>query len=354
MNSIYDGFQPASGGGWFAGANTEAGFRGSYPDIAGERDLMRLYILKGGPGCGKSTLMRRVGEAAERAGHRAEYWLCGSDPDSLDAVILDGRAALVDGTAPHALDMACPGASSELVDLSQFWDNGILSSAREEIEARAALKSAEFASAYRWLAAAGRILEDEAVLARRMFLAEKAEGFAGRFVKRLGRPEGHGIAQRRYTHGVTMRGRRRTAGIEGEAEVTYSIEDAWGCARLLLPVIAERMTRAGWDTVLGMLPLSGIIGGIRAGHFAVICGGAGEHVIRMSRFVRSDPEVRGELRLAAKLRESCVSEAEAHLSRAAREHFALEEIYRGAMDFRAKERYEKKLTARILDTLGRA
>ena len=59
-------------------------------------------ILKGGPGCGKSTFMRRVGAAMERAGERVVYINCSGDPDSLDgAIFLDRNAAIVDGTSPH-------------------------------------------------------------------------------------------------------------------------------------------------------------------------------------------------------------------------------------------------------------
>ncbi|MBO7405769.1 MAG: hypothetical protein J6V24_12470, partial [Clostridia bacterium] len=264
-----------------------------------------------------------------------------------------GRIAAVDGTAPHALDMTYPGAASELVDLSAFWDNGILASAREEIVARASLKAAEFAAATRWLGAAGKILAEEEVLARRTFLAEKAAGFASRLVKRLGKPAGHGIARRRYSHALTMRGRCRTDGITDGAKVRYVIEDCGGAARLFMPVLSDTLTRAGWDVTLGMLPLSGIIGGIRVGQTAFVCGGEGDAVVRMSRFTRSDPDVRGEMRLAAKIRESCIAAAEATMRRASAEHFALEEIYRGAMDFPAKERYERGLIERILDAAER-
>ena len=60
------------------------------------------FLLKGGPGCGKSTLMRRVGKAMEEHGLGVEYIQCSGDPDSLDAVhILALHAAVVDATAPH-------------------------------------------------------------------------------------------------------------------------------------------------------------------------------------------------------------------------------------------------------------
>ena len=53
---------------FFLGANSEEGFFSLYDQLLGGR-LDDLMILKGGPGCGKSTFMRRVGAAMERC-HR--------------------------------------------------------------------------------------------------------------------------------------------------------------------------------------------------------------------------------------------------------------------------------------------
>ena len=86
---------------FFLGANSGEGFYSLYDQMLGGRfdDLM---ILKGGPGCGKSTFMRRMGAAAEQRGERVVYINCSGDPDSLDGVIfLDRNAAIVDGTSPH-------------------------------------------------------------------------------------------------------------------------------------------------------------------------------------------------------------------------------------------------------------
>ena len=86
---------------WFLGANSGNGFSSLYEGFCrGDGDFLR--VIKGGPGCGKSTFMRRIGEAAEARGLEVEYILCSGDPDSLDAILLPGKkAALVDGTAPH-------------------------------------------------------------------------------------------------------------------------------------------------------------------------------------------------------------------------------------------------------------
>ena len=59
MRGLFDGYRKMeeSGEVWFAGANTDSGFKGCYPDFADERKLERLYIIKGGPGSGKSTMI---------------------------------------------------------------------------------------------------------------------------------------------------------------------------------------------------------------------------------------------------------------------------------------------------------
>ena len=61
---------------FFLGANSGEGFYSLYDQMLnGQFD--DLLILKGGPGCGKSTFMRRMGEAMERAGERVVYQLLG-------------------------------------------------------------------------------------------------------------------------------------------------------------------------------------------------------------------------------------------------------------------------------------
>ena len=89
---------------YFLGGNTPTGFYSLYHQLSDPARMQALYIIKGGPGSGKSTLMRRVERHAQAAGLETEQVLCSGDPDSLDAVILPQlRAALVDGTAPQGV-----------------------------------------------------------------------------------------------------------------------------------------------------------------------------------------------------------------------------------------------------------
>lgn len=87
---------------YFLGANTHRGFYSLYDHYINTQDGDFLWVVKGGPGCGKSSFMRHIGKAALRAGLAVEYIYCSGDPKSLDGVYIPKlRVAYVDGTAPH-------------------------------------------------------------------------------------------------------------------------------------------------------------------------------------------------------------------------------------------------------------
>lgn len=89
---------------FFLGANAPTGFYSLYDQLLDRDEARRVYILKGGPGSGKSTLMGRTAHLLAQSGQRVEYIHCSGDPDSLDAVIFPALgAAIVDGTAPHVV-----------------------------------------------------------------------------------------------------------------------------------------------------------------------------------------------------------------------------------------------------------
>ena len=87
---------------FFLGANSGQGFQNLFPRFCRPEDFHDLIVLKGGPGVGKSTLMRTIGKAMEERGEEVEYLYCSGDPQSLDGVHIPRiRTAIVDGTAPH-------------------------------------------------------------------------------------------------------------------------------------------------------------------------------------------------------------------------------------------------------------
>ena len=52
---------------FFLGTTTPAGFKGYFEPLRREPG-MQMYIIKSGPGCGKSTLMKRLAVKAEQRG----------------------------------------------------------------------------------------------------------------------------------------------------------------------------------------------------------------------------------------------------------------------------------------------
>lgn len=87
---------------FYLGANSPAGFYSLYDQMLDPAEAEDIMILKGGPGCGKSSFMRRVAAAVEAEGVAVEYIQCSGDPESLDAVVFPAlKTAIVDGTAPH-------------------------------------------------------------------------------------------------------------------------------------------------------------------------------------------------------------------------------------------------------------
>ena len=99
------------------------GFISCFDRLLPERSLRRMIVLKGGPGVGKSTFMRRVHSALCADGQDSTLYFCSGDPDSLDAVAVPDRGFLIlDGTAPHVVDPVIPGARDSIVNLGECLD----------------------------------------------------------------------------------------------------------------------------------------------------------------------------------------------------------------------------------------
>ncbi len=117
---------------YFVCANTSAGFVNFFSSNLA--DLERIYILKGGPGTGKSSLMKKIGKHFLEKGMEIEYIRCSSDPSSLDGIIIkELSTGIVDGTPPHTIEPTAPGAIEEYISLGMAWDSQILRDNTDEI-----------------------------------------------------------------------------------------------------------------------------------------------------------------------------------------------------------------------------
>lgn len=144
----------------FPGNNTCYGFYSLYQHIVGA-DARRIFIIKGGPGVGKSTFMRSIGEALLAIGYDVDFCHCSSDNQSLDGIYVPKiNVALLDGTAPHVVDPKHPGAVDEIIHLGDFWDEGGITDHRADIIELNRTIGMLFTRAYGYLAQA-RLLREE-------------------------------------------------------------------------------------------------------------------------------------------------------------------------------------------------
>lgn len=146
---------------YFGAANGYSGFRSNFKSIFNPDTLDKLFIIKGGPGTGKSTLMRRIKENFKESADVITI-LCSSDPDSLDGLLIskDGiTVGIADGTSPHTLDAEYPGAVEEIVNLGDGFDFGKLRARKQDILSLSQSKKMHYKSAYASLGVAGNIYE---------------------------------------------------------------------------------------------------------------------------------------------------------------------------------------------------
>lgn len=141
------------------------GFISCFDHLLPEAELRRLIVLKGGPGVGKSTFMRRIHAALCPDAEPSTLYFCSGDPDSLDAVAVPHAGLLiVDGTAPHVVDPKIPGARDGILNLGAYLDEGAMRPRLQQIRACMADHAAASRRARACMAAARAVAEDNAAV----------------------------------------------------------------------------------------------------------------------------------------------------------------------------------------------
>ena len=343
---------------WFVGMNTSEGFKGIHDDIINEKDLIRFYIIKGAAGTGKSTLMNYIAKAAENKGYEAERYMCSSDPSSVDAVIIDGRIAVADGTSPHIEEMKYPGAASELIDVTNFWDKEKLISERERIIELSDAKKEHFKYAYMSLKAVSLLARERYDAVSCAIDNEKMDAAADRFIKSLGKPNGSGERSTKIVRAISMAGNVRLSSFEKKAVSYTAVKDVFGSAYVLMDKLSDKLTKAGWDTVISPDPavpdkICDIYIPSAAHLISIEESDSPNHTINMNRFIIQEKLApkKGGIRLSVKCSDSLISDVSKELATAGEKHFKLEQIYSSAMNFDAVTEYSRLLANDVLSLL---
>lgn len=144
----------------FPGGNTPQGFF-SYYDYIIPTNATRIFIIKGGPGVGKSTFMKKIGNEMLKRNYNVEFHHCSSDNNSLDGLVIPTlEIAFLDGTAPHIVDPKNPGCVDEILNLGDFWNESNMVRNKTQIIDGTQEISKSFRRAYHILSAAKAIYDD--------------------------------------------------------------------------------------------------------------------------------------------------------------------------------------------------
>lgn len=118
---------------YFATANTCKGFISYYDYVINE--AKRVYIIKGAPGCGKSTFMRKIGEELLMEGFEIDFIYSPLDINAVDGIFIhEIDIAVVNGSYPNLIDPKYPGAVERILNFGDYWDIDYLREKKDEIK----------------------------------------------------------------------------------------------------------------------------------------------------------------------------------------------------------------------------
>ncbi len=220
---------------FFLGANSDKGFVSYFDELQDFDDFLQLFILKGGPGSGKSSLMKKIYKHAVSLGHNVEAIPCASDPSSLDAFIDYSRGfAMADGTAPHSFDPYLPGVKEHILYTGEFWNTDALLKNKKEIQKLNEEIAACHKSATAFISAASSLTKENMCVAQKHInkkeLSEFGEMLASRLAKGTSPHE-----KKRLLSAVTC-GRVEFFGnsLSSLADKIYVLDDMWGASSDML------------------------------------------------------------------------------------------------------------------------
>ena len=347
---------------FFLGANSGQGFQNLFGKFCCDEDHYDLLVLKGGPGAGKSTMMREIGLKMEKRGERVEYFHCSGDPDSLDGISIPRiHTAIIDGTSPHIVEPRYPAAVDRYVNLGRFYNIAAAKAARDEIVRSSDACSEAYRRAYRTLNAALQVADNAAVLASEGLDQRKLYRRTAGIISREIRGKGQGENQKyRFLGSVTWKGDIwRFDSVETLCPRVYHLYDTYGLAVPMLEQILMAAKERGYAAILCydadhagriqhlLLPeLELAFVTVRS---EMGCDLAAYRRIHIDAMISADHMKRwkGRLKFLRKLERTLHDEGIQILGEAKVAHDALEKIYRPYVDFAGVDELTEQELSRI-------
>lgn len=349
---------------FFLGANSAYGFFSLYDELINLKDAETVYVLKGGPGSGKSSIMKKAARSAEKKGIEIEFIYCSSDPDSLDGVVFPSlKKAIVDGTSPHVVEPKYPIAVERYIDLGRFAD-------AEEISRKKALiidvkerHSDYFKHIYRLTSSALHI-ENELfdIALGGVSLAKLHKRARGIIAREITSKSDKKPSKRRFSSAISPKGYiSNIADSINNFTHIYVIEDDFGLGQFFLSPIADAIKNAGFECFECLNPLNperleNII--VPELSLAFITSDAERRYtgiyhrkIRLNSSIDKNVLKDNKCRISTlkKLKASLINDACTLLKEAKLVHDELEDLYNPHIDFESLYKYADELIAEIFE-----
>ncbi|MBR1750457.1 MAG: ATPase [Ruminococcus sp.] len=344
---------------YFLGAVTPGGFSTEFSKVMNE-DGYFTFILKGGAGTGKSSLMKRI--AAELPGDK-ELYHCSSDPESLDAVVVkDKKVIVVDGTAPHTFDPEVPAIKQVIVNLGDFWNEKKLLSGSEAVLDAMKLNRSYMGRAKRYVCALTDICFDTYSLGSEALDLSGIKALASRLCARVitGKGSGTGKTRIRQLSAVTMQGLKTyEQTIENCTKVYRFSDEYFAASSHLFDELAAKAAAKGYDVIvcptqllsndvtehiiipeldLAFVSVNKLKGDIGTGRTTSLAKYYDESLMTLKA---------PRLKLNRTASKTLLDEAAKTLTLAKQSHDEIEKYYIAAMDFKRLDKAADKLIERI-------
>ena len=327
----------------YLGANSPVGFHSFYQQTM--ESVGESWIIKGSPGCGKSTFMKHIAEGLK--GTDLELFKCSSDPQSLDGILISSLStAYFDGTSPHVLEPEYPGAVGNYINLGDFIDYVSMKSRTEELRTLFVQYKSHYPEAYARLKTARDLLDDRLALVCKSVdfekLCKRTRGIISREIGKPGKERGK--LHQRFLSSVSFMG--HTAELEqipDQYKRVYRLESQYELTRFVTPLLLEAALSAGKDVIACYAPLNP--------------NGSPEHIlipelslafitsadlsydgpyvrnIRLDSYIKDLKSDRARIRFNKKTASCLIDEAVVSMAKAKAIHDEIELVYRDYVDF---------------------
>lgn len=241
---------------YYGAANTAAGFYSLFGKIFSPEKLDNIYILKGGPGCGKSTAIKMISEKANELGYATENYFCSSSPSSYDGVIIpELSTAVLDGTAPHTVDPVYPAVCENIINLGQAWDTVKAKDIESEIRILNNEKKSAYSKAYAYLSSCYSAKDVIISYRDKYLLEEKMIKSVERICSKIKFQKCNGTITEVFTDCISGEGNRHLETFESLSDNHYFIKDYGTIAPVFFDCLVSELTHRGADITVAPDPL---------------------------------------------------------------------------------------------------